>query len=401
MLTRSLVVAGLAVIALAGPAHSPAAAAEARPPASAAADARIQASGPVTIAVDAVHGRPPTGPVTYAVRLTNGSGPARDLTVTAQLPARVVIGRATGGGKVSGHQVQWRLHLQPQQTSTVRVAGRTTGFGVLIGTACVTSRSGDQLYACASETHQAGFAVRGLKRSGWWWVALGAVATVAVATMWWRRHRRHPGAPARSGTPTRGPSDVFAPADRSAAQTGASDQLAAVRTAAAVGLSALALVLPAALVLNLVAGKLNAAANAHTGTGASGPAGWQGKPLAANLGEAVHDEANDYTVYQVVCQPAGHGARCVAAVSVRNRTSAPQTWYARLQRLYTGDAAWVEPSAADTRQRNGGADVFAAALAPHGAALVQLVFAVASPASPRYLEIRTGVFHNGCRVALR
>jgi hypothetical protein len=128
--------------------------------------------------------------------------------------------------------------------------------------------------------------------------------------------------------------------------------------------------------------------------------GWQGPALLGGLGQTLTDDRNDYVVYQVACRPAGPVRECVAKVAVHNRSSAPQRWYAQMQRLDLADGDWVAVAPAATASRNGGRDIFGPDLMPSQTAVVQLAFTVPRPARPRFLELRTGALRHGARIDL-
>lgn len=331
-------------------------------------------SDPV-VSVDDAHAVGTAGPVTYAVTVTNpGSGP-RVVAVTAQLPD-LTVGTASPGGRVAGHQVSWIVRLNAKQVTTVQVSGQATAAARQVGTACVTSRAGDQVYACAVDVDSAAPVVRSAAWWQRWWPPAALLVVAGAVARWWRRQ-------AAAGATA--PLTLDQPSGRR-------------QTAIVVGLSLLALLVPAALAVKAVGDRVNGAARARA-TGA-GLVGWQGPNLRTGLAQTVGDDQNDYTVYQLLCQPGDAASTCVAEVAVHNRTTAPQAWYARMQRLVLGDGTWVEADPAATLARNGNRDVFGAGLAPDHTTLVQLEFRVPTLAAVDHLEIRTGAFRNGARVAL-
>ncbi len=125
---------------------------------------------------------------------------------------------------------------------------------------------------------------------------------------------------------------------------------------------------------------------------------WTGTGVSGALGMPLREDAFEFTVYRMSCEP-GRGARqCQATVGVRNLTREHQSWHGKLQRAYLADGNWVTTDEPATRRANQGRDVFADPLAAGSRVVLPLVFTITGREAPQRLELRSGVFSAGVRV---
>ncbi|MEH0933542.1 hypothetical protein V6U80_00005, partial [Micromonospora sp. CPCC 205543] len=126
---------------------------------------------------------------------------------------------------------------------------------------------------------------------------------------------------------------------------------------------------------------------------------WKGRSATGALGVPLREQAFEFTVYRMSCEPGvAANRRCQATVGVRNVTPEQQTWHGQLQRAYLPGGNWVSTDEDATRLANLGRDVFAHPVSAGSRVVLPLVFTLRGAQQPKQLELRSGVFSAGVRV---
>ncbi|MCZ7420454.1 hypothetical protein O7605_13110 [Verrucosispora sp. WMMA2121] len=338
----------------------------------------------------------------YRIEVRNAGSTPVETTVRQELPQGVSATTVSDGGRVlrpggsSATEVTWRLRLAPESTTTLGTTLTMTGSRQPVtAPTCAYASDGRQPYDCASATWTAPgmAATQSPEATGWRrqtpaLTAAGAALLVlaVVGLLAWRRRRR----PVAAALASDGPGTVY-------------PRPAAPRPPARRRKPPVWVVVPVAAIV--LAGTLGAAAWSATrrvtaiDTDSQPTSGaWRGTGVSGSLGTPLREDAFEFTVYRMTCEP-GRGARqCQATVGVRNLTREHQSWHGKLQRAYLANGNWVTTDEPATRQANQGRDVFADPLAAGSRVVLPLVFTVTGREAPQRLELRSGVFSAGVRV---
>ncbi|PZF83963.1 hypothetical protein [Micromonospora endophytica] len=358
---------------------------------------------------------PPAPKVSVAVAPENGAEPGYRIevrnagiapvstTVRQELPRGVSATSISGGGReerpggAAATAVTWQLRLPPRSTTTLGTTLRTPAAQQpLTAPACAFASNGRQPYDCASATWtnpQAAAAAGTQEPSGWraqaaaLLVGAGAVLLLSVvAFVTWRRNRR----PVAAALASDGPGTVYPrpavprpPSRRRTPPIWLIVPVAATVLAATIGTAAWAATRRVAAIDT----------DSQPTSGA-----WKGTGVSGSLGVPLREDAFEFTVYRMVCDPGQQVRQCQATVGVRNVTPEHQSWHGKLQRAYLPNGNWVTTDESATRRANQGRDVFAEPMAAGSRMVLPLVFTVNGRAAPERLELRSGVFSAGVRV---
>lgn len=394
-------------------AATPVRAATSAPSAAPTANATAPAgSGKVTLAVAPVSTAAPA----YRIHVRNDGSTPVDTTVRQGLPPGsspttiTAGGRATRrAGQADATEITWQLKLPARSTTTLNTALTAAAPDQpLTAPACAFANDGNRPYDCASATWNAAAAQPAAVTEAPIWrrppALLAALSALLVFTgagglWWWRRRRRQRAA---AGDPAA----TADPAHRAREHRGtvyprpAAPRPMSPRRKPPVWM----LVGMAAAVL---AGVVGAAAWSATQRVAAidtdqqpTSGAWLGKGAAGPVGVSLRESAFEFTVYRVSCTGRAGGRQCQATVGVRNVTPERQAWHGQLQRAYLPDGNWVNTDENATRAANQGRDVFAEPVAAGNRLVLPLVFTVAGQEPPTLLELRSGVFSAGVRVAV-
>ncbi|MEV6690583.1 hypothetical protein AB0M35_03770 [Micromonospora sp. NPDC051196] len=338
----------------------------------------------------------------YRIEVRNAGNAPVDTTVRQELPQGVSATAISAGGREvrpggsTATEVTWRLKLPPRSTTKLDTT-LTSGAAQqpVTAPACAFAVDGRQPYDCATATWTAPNATAAPteQTSGWRDQAPALLAGAAVllvlsglAFATWR-HRRPPVAAALASD---GPGRVY-------------PRPAAPRPTARRRTPPVWLIVPvAATVLMATIGMVAWTATrrvAAIDTDSQPTNGaWKGTGVSGGLGVPLREDAFEFTVYRMTCDP-GQGARqCQATVGVRNMTLEHHSWHGKLQRAYLADGNWVTTDEQATRRANQGRDVFAEPMAAGSRLVLPLVFTVDRGEAPQRLELRSGVFSAGVRV---
>ncbi|NUT36540.1 MAG: DUF4352 domain-containing protein [Hamadaea sp.] len=316
-----------------------------------------------------------TGAATaYRIVLANATAQPVTAKVVQHLPEATTAVTARDG-TVEGTTVSWAVKVGANSTTAVESAATLpVPHDALTTSACASRADGGQLLDCtAAEVAEVAAPAAPLWRRWLPYVVLAAALGVlgwAAMRLWKTRAGRAATAPA-----PRARRDVPWWIPVSVAMVGL---LAVV----AVGLLALT-------------PRMKSAVSTVHGAGGQG---WNGQYVPLTIGEPVSDGAAEFTVYAANCAEAKPGAKtasCEVTVSVRTVGGEPLLLYRSMQRLYLSDTTWVEADGGATAKANGGADVFAGALAPGAERLMTVTFTVPAGAEPQRLELREGAFARG------
>ncbi|MFB9851338.1 hypothetical protein ACFFMR_13205 [Micromonospora andamanensis] len=338
----------------------------------------------------------------YRIEVRNAGSTPVDTTVRQELPQGVSVTTVSDGGRVvrpggsTATEVTWRLKLPPESTTTLGTTLTTaTSREPLTAPTCAFASDGRQPYDCASATWTApGTATTQSQESTGWRRQAPALLAAGVALLvlglvglltW--RHRRRPVAAALASD---GPGTIY-------------PRPATPRPPARRRKPPVWVVVPVAA--TVLAGTVGAAAWSATrrvaaiDTDSQPTSGaWKGTGVSGVLGMPLREDAFEFTVYRMTCEP-GRGARqCQATVGVRNLTREHQSWHGKLQRAYLANGNWVTTDESATRRVNQGRDVFADPVAAGSRVVLPLVFTINGREAPQRLELRSGVFSAGVRV---
>ncbi|TCB95554.1 hypothetical protein E0H26_19015 [Micromonospora zingiberis] len=337
----------------------------------------------------------------YRIEVRNAGNAPVDTTVRQELPQGVSATAISAGGREvrpggsTATEVTWRLKLPPRSTTKLDTT-LTVGAAQqpVTAPACAFAVDGRQPYDCATATWTAPDAAAAQPEpSGWRSQAPALLAGAAVllvlglvAFVTWRRRRPPVAAALASDGPGRvypRPAAPRPPARRRTPPVWLVVPVAATVLAATVGTAAWTATRRVAAIDT----------DSQPTNGA-----WKGTGVSGGLGVPLREDAFEFTVYRMVCDP-GRGARqCQATVGVRNLTPEHQNWHGKLQRAYLADGNWVTTDEQATRRANQGRDVFAEPMAAGSRLVLPLVFTVNGGEAPQRLELRSGVFSAGVRV---
>lgn len=363
---------------------------------------------PVTVAVSAAG----QGAPDYRIQVRNAGRTPVFATVRQTLPPGASPtsisdgGQATTGG-TEPDEITWLVLVPGSGSTTLRSVTSPAPPGRSVtAPACVFGPDGTTPYDCATATWKSALPATTAKPAPLWRrppVALGglvAVLLLAVAggLLWRRRRRRRSLAYPQPGS---GGAD---PAAVARAQRGTVYPRPATPTIRRRRPPVWLAVSGALLALGGLVGaagwtatvKVNAANASRQPTGGA----WIGRTTVGTVGTGLREDAFEFTVYRMTCQPTPTARRCQTTVGVRNMTPHSQTWYSQQQRAYLPDGNWVSVDDSATRAANQGRDVFAAPVPAQGRLLLPLVFTIANGKTPKQLELRSGVFSAGVRVDL-
>ncbi|MBX7268528.1 hypothetical protein KIF24_22605 [Micromonospora sp. Llam7] len=338
----------------------------------------------------------------YRIEVRNTGNAPVDTTVRQELPEGVSATTISDGGRQlrpggsAATEVTWRLRLPPRSTTTLgtTLAGAAAQQPVT-APACAFASDGRRPYDCATATWTApGATAAGPQEpTGWRRQApallVGAVAVLVlgvVGFVTWRRRRR----PVAAALASDGPGTVY-------------PRPAAPRPPARRRKPPVWVVVPVAA--TVLAGTVGAAAWSATqrvtaiDTDSQPTSGaWKGAGASGALGTPLREEAFEFTVYRMSCEPGRDARQCQATVGVRNLTPEHQSWHGKLQRAYLADGNWVTTDEQATRRANQGRDMFAEPMAAGSRMVLPLVFTINGREAPQRLELRSGVFSAGVRV---
>ncbi|MDG4792601.1 hypothetical protein [Micromonospora sp. WMMD1082] len=338
----------------------------------------------------------------YRIKVHNRGNAPVDTTVRQELPQGLSAtaisdgGRETRPGGSGSTEVTWRLKLPPRSTTTLGTTLSTAApQRPVTAPACAFAKDGRQPYDCATATWTAPGAAAAERPEPTGWrrqapaLLIGAVAVLVlgvVGLVTWRRRRR----PVAAALASDGPGTVY-------------PRPSAPRPPARRRKPPVWVVVPVAA--TVLAGTVGAAAWSATQQVAaidtdSQPTNgaWKGSGARGELGTPLREDAFEFTVFRMVCEP-GRGARqCQATVGVRNLTPEHQSWHSKLQRAYLANGNWVTTDEPATRRANQGRDVFAEPMAAGSRMVLPLVFTINGREAPQHLELRSGVFSAGVRV---
>jgi hypothetical protein len=336
----------------------------------------------------------------YRIEVRNAGGTPVETTVRQELPPGVSATTVSDGGRVvrpggsAATEVTWRLKLPPESTTTLGTTLTTTASRQPVtAPTCAFARDGGQPYDCASATWTAPGTATSQEATGWRrqtpaLLVTGAALLVlgVVGLLTWRRRRR----PVAAALASDGPGTIY-------------PRPSAPRPPARRRKPPVWIVVPVAA--TVLASTVGAAAWSATrrvtaiDTDSQPTSGaWRGTGVSGSLGKPLREDAFEFTVYRMACEP-GRGARqCQATVGVRNLTPEHQSWHGKLQRVYLANGNWVTTDEPATRRANQGRDVFADPLAAGSRVVLPLVFTINGREAPQRLELRSGVFSAGVRV---
>ncbi|MEV4478845.1 hypothetical protein [Micromonospora coxensis] len=367
---------------------------------------------PVTVSVTAA-GTPAPG---YRIRVHNDATSAIETTVRQELPAGSSTTAVSAGGRAtrvpgpnSPGEVTWRLRLPARSTTTLDTALAVTAPGrALTAPACAFTGDGNRPYDCATATWQgAGVPAAEVEEAAPAWrrppilaATLAGLLVLSAAGLWmWRRARRRRvapagAAPAAAGVPpyAGGPGAPGGTVYPRPAAPGGSGRRRRPPVWAIVGVAVLVLAVVVSAAVFTATRRVSAIDTAKQPTSGA----WVGRSATGAVGVPLREQSFEFTVYRVDCA----ARRCQATVGVRNVTPEQQTWHGELQRAYLRGGNWVTTDADATRTANLGRDVFAQPVAANSRVVLPLVFTMNGTQKPEQLELRSGVFSAGVRVAV-
>ncbi|KUJ48706.1 hypothetical protein [Micromonospora maris] len=339
----------------------------------------------------------------YRIEVRNAGNAPVDTTVRQELPQGVSATAISDGGRQvrpggsTATEVTWRVKLPPRSTTTLDTTLTSTAAQQPVtAPACAFAVDGRQPYDCATATWTAPGATAAApstQTSGWRGqvpaLLAGAAVLLALAVVGfvtWRRRRP----PVAAALASDGPGRIY-------------PRPAAPRPTTRRRTPPVWLIVPVAA--TVLAATLGTAAWTATRRVAaidtdSQPTNgaWKGSGVSGGLGVPLREDAFEFTVYRMTCDP-GQGARqCQATVGVRNLAPEHHSWHGKLQRAYLANGNWVTTDEQATRRANQGRDVFAEPMAAGSRLVLPLVFTVNGDEAPQRLELRSGVFSAGVRV---
>ncbi len=340
----------------------------------------------------------------YRIEVRNADNTPVDTTVRQELPQGVSATAISNGGLAvrpggsTATEVTWRLKLPPRSTTTLDTTLSTAAAQQpLTAPACAFASDGRQPYDCATATWTDPQTATPQPQEATGWrrqepallaggIALLVLAVVALVA--WRISKRSSAAALASD----GPGTVY-------------PRPAAPRPPGRRRTPPIWFIVPVAA--TVLAGTVGAAAWTATRRVASidtdsqpTSGAWKGTGVAGELGVPLREDAFEFTVYRVVCEPGQAARQCQATVGVRNLTPEHQSWHGKLQRAYLADGNWVTTDEQATRRANQGRDIFAEPMAAGSRLVLPLVFTVNGREAPQLLELRSGVFSAGVRVGV-
>ncbi|WP_329007784.1 hypothetical protein OG271_19015 [Micromonospora rifamycinica] len=359
----------------------------------------------------------------YRILVRNTGGSAVQTMVRQELPANTSTTAVSAGGLATrprgssgGGEVTWRLVVPAGATRTLDTALAATAPGQeLTAPACAYTRDGDQPYDCATATWRSVAAPEAAVPATPVWrqplILLGAalvVLALLVGGLWWRlRARRRVSGIAPSGTAPAAAGTT--PYVGGPAAPGGGTVYPRPATPGRPGRPRSPSVwLVVGVAATVLAGVVSVAAWTATrqvaaiDTSKQPTAGaWTGTTMTGSVGTPLREKAFEFTVYRVACATAQAASQqCQATVGVRNVTPEQQSWHGQLQRAYLPGGTWVSTDEDATRLANLGRDVFAEPVSAGSRVVLPLVFTVHGMHKPEQLELRSGVFSAGVRVAV-
>ncbi|WP_341719495.1 hypothetical protein QQG74_07080 [Micromonospora sp. FIMYZ51] len=338
----------------------------------------------------------------YRIEVRNAGNAPVSTTVRQELPRGVSATSISDGGRevrpggATATAVTWQLRLPPRSTTTLGTTLRTAAAQQpLTAPACAFAGDGRQPYDCASATWTSPQAATNESQqpSGWRGqvpaLLIGAVAALMLAIVGfvtWRRNRRPVAAALASDGPGRvypRPATPRPPASRRTPPIWLIVPVAATVLIATIGIAAWT-----------ATRRVTAIDTDSQPTNGA----WKGTGVSGRLGVPLREDAFEFTVYRMICEPGQQLRQCQATVGVRNVTPEHQSWHGKLQRAYLPNGNWVTTDEPATRRANQGRDVFAEPMAAGSRMVLPLVFTVDGRAAPERLELRSGVFSAGVRV---
>ncbi|MFV2100448.1 hypothetical protein [Micromonospora sp. LOL_024] len=339
----------------------------------------------------------------YRIKVHNRGDAPVDTTVRQELPQGLHAstisdgGRETRPGASATTEVTWRLKLPPRSTTTLGTTLTTTATRQPVtAPACAFSSDGRRPYDCSTATWTAPGAVADEAQEPAGWrrqlpaLLAGVVAVLVLGIaglLTWRRRR-----PVAAALATDGPGTIYPrpatprpPARRRKPPVWVVVPIAAAVLAGTVG----AATWSATQRVTAIDTDSRPTSGAWKGTGASG-----------ELGMPLREDAFEFTVYRMTCEPGRTARQCHTTLGVRNLTRENQVWHGKLQRAYLANGNWVTTDEQATRRANQGRDVFAQPMAAGSRMVLPLVFTINGRETPQRLELRSGVFSAGVRVAV-
>ncbi|GIJ78280.1 hypothetical protein Xph01_27120 [Micromonospora phaseoli] len=338
----------------------------------------------------------------YRIKVHNRGNAPVDTTVRQELPQGLSAtaisdgGRETRPGGSAATEVTWRLKLPPRSTTTLGTTLTTAATQQPVtAPACAFSSDGQRPYDCATATWTGpgGVAAESQEPTGWRRqlpaLLAGVVAVLVLGVVgllaWRRRHR-----PVAAALSSDGPGTIY-------------PRPAAPRPPARRRKPPVWVVVPVAA--TVLAGTVGAAAWSATqqvtaiDTDSQPTSGaWKGTGVSGELGMPLREDAFEFTVYRMTCEPGRNARQCQTTLGVRNLTRENQSWHGKLQRAYLANGNWVTTDEQATRRANQGRDVFAQPMAAGSRMVLPLVFTINGRETPQRLELRSGVFSAGVRV---